>query len=427
MEDGQRNDVSKVFAGIDSAGLLDLVAAWYVKATRYINCNTSVRCAFVSTNSITQGEQVAVLWSWMLSNGMYIQFAHRTFCWSNEGKGVAAVHCVIIGFGKSNNLAKRIYDYADINGEPLVRKVSNINPYLADAANVVLTRRSKSICNAPEIGIGNKPIDGGLYLFTTEERDAFIAKEPKSAVLFRRWLGADEFLNGYERWCLLVGGREPAELRSMPLVMERINAVRELRLASKSAPTIKLAATPTRFHVEFMPAAPYMVIPEVSSERRDYIPLGYLLPDTLASNKLRLLPNAALWQFGILHSSMHMAWTRYTCGRLESRYQYSINIVYNNFPWPQDFGDKVKATIEVAAQAIIDARKLHPNATLADLYDPLTMPPELCKAHEANNRAVDKAYGYKGGNEDASRVAFLFKLYEEITSLLVTSVSKKKR
>ncbi len=437
MDDDQREDVRAVFEGIDNAGLLDFVAAWYVKAARYMKSvrpelveGHLPRCAFVSTNSITQGEQVGVLWGWMLAQGVHIHFAHRTFSWSNEARGKAAVHCVIVGFELEDRPGKLIFEYEDIRGEAHAVPATNINPYLVDAPDVVLPRRSNPICVVPEIGIGNKPIDDGNYLFTTEERDAFIAKEPASAKWFRRWLGADEFLNGYERWCLWLGDCPPAELRAMQEAMKRVQAVKAFRLASKSAPTQKLAETPTRFHVEFMPLAPYMVIPEVSSERREYIPLGYLTPETLASNKLRLLPVAELWQFGVLQSSMHMAWTRYTGGRLKSDFQYSISIVYNNYPWPESPAEAQRQAIEAAAQGVLDVRAQFTGSSLADLYDPLTMPPALLKAHQKLDAAVDKAYEANGGKKtyksDAERVAFLFELYQRYTSLLPADKPKRR-
>lgn len=266
-------------------------------------------------------------------------------------------------------------------------------------------------------------VKGANYLFTTEEKQAFIALEPASEKWFRRWLGADEFINRYERWCLWLGDASPTELRAMPEAMKRVQAVKAARLASKSSPTRKLADTPTRFHVENIPSKPYLAIPEVSSERREYIPLGYLTPETLASNKLRLLPEASLSQFGVLQSSMHMAWMRATCGRLESRYQYSIHIVYNNFPWPDFKPNQPQSpvkpggtAIEIAAQAVLDARAQFPDASLADLYDPLAMPAPLVRAHQALDRAVDAAYGYKGSTDDAARVAFLFGLYQQLTA-----------
>ena len=292
--------------------------------------------------------------------------------------------------------------------------------------NVVLTNRSKPICNVPEIGIGNKPIDGGHYLFTPEEKEGFLKKEPQAKPYFRRWLGADEFINGYERWCLWLGDCKPEQLRRMPEAMKRVDAVRQVRLASKSAPTRKIADTPTRFHVENIPTAAYMVIPEVSSERRVYIPLGFLTPDILSSNKLRILPSATLYQFGVLSSFMHMAWTRAVCGRLESRYQYSVSIVYNNFPWPEATPAQ-KEKIEVAAQAVLDARALFPQATLADLYDPLTMPPALLAAHRRLDAAVDAAYGRRSFDSESSRVAFLFDLYVKLTQPLVPVEPPKRK
>ena len=428
MDDAQRDDVRAVFAGIDNAGLLDFVAAWYVKAAAYLKSAPppsqplATRCAFVSTNSIIQGEQVGVLWGWLLAQGMHIQFAHRTFSWSNEARGKAAVHCVIVGFGLDNPAHKVIYEYEDIKGEPHALVAKNISPYLVDAPDVVLPRRSRPICPAPDIGIGNKPIDGGHYLFTTQERDAFIAKEPASAAWFRRWLGADEFLNGYERWCLWLGDCPPAELRAMPEALKRVQAVKAFRLASKSAPTQKLADMPTRFHVENMPGRPYLVLPEVSSERRLFIPFGFEQPDTLCSNLVKVAADATLFHFGVLSSTMHNAWVRATCGRLKSDFRYSKDIVYNNFPWPDAPADAQRHAIETAAQAVLDVRAQFPGSSLADLYDPLTMPPALLKAHHKLDAAVDKAYEASGGRKsyasDAERVTFLFARYQQLTSLL---------
>jgi len=547
MDETQREDTRLVFSGIDNAGLLDFVAAWYVKAAHYLrvdaparavqmpgahtlrflkspptsapptphvtgetrvkrgqenanegpnpigeigvrsqlrpesNAGTNTesrnwaltpnsplpatptfpahqtdpyspdntiqtRCAFVSTNSITQGEQVGVLWGWLLAQGIHIHFAHRTFRWSNEASGKAAVHCVIIGFGLQDLPGKVIFEYDDIRGEPHAVAATNINPYLVDAPNVVLPRRSSPICDVPEIGIGNKPIDDGNYLFTTEEKLAFIAAEPASEKWFRRWLGSIEFLNGYERWCLWLGDCPPGELRAMPLAMKRVQAVKTFRLASSSTPTQKLASVPTRFHVENMPQTPYLVLPEVSSERRPFIPFGFEQPTTFCSNLVKIAPNTTLYHFGVLSSTMHNAWVRATCGRLKSDYRYSKDIVYNNFPWPEfpesykenqplAHIDKGLIAIETAAQTVLDVRAKfqsgeHP-ATLADLYDPLTMPPELLKAHQKLDAAVDKAYEASGGKKsyksDAERVAFLFELYQKLTSLLPAEKSRPKR
>ncbi|NNM79388.1 MAG: DUF559 domain-containing protein [Gallionella sp.] len=436
--------------------------------------------AFVSTNSITQGEQVGILWGELLNKyHLHIHFAHRTFSWSNEARGVAAVHCVIIGFGAFDVAQKTIYEYEDIRGAAHAVAARNINPYLVDAPDVVLVNRQHPICDVPEIGIGNKPIDGGHYLFTPQEKAEFVAREPQAEKWMRRWIGADEFINGYERWCLWLGDCPPDALRKMPEAMKRIEAVRQTRLASKSAPTQKLAATPTRFHVENIPDAPYLVIPEVSSERRRFIPIGFMQPDTLSSNKVRILPNATLYHFGILTSTMHMAWMRYTTGRLKSDYQYSITIVYNNFPWPDlpsptgrgiegegttveygtdspsspalppaGEGSKRRAAIEAAAQAVLDARaqfmlpspasgrgvggegereSIANSASLADLYDPLTMPSALVKAHQQLDRAVDASYRKAAFANDAQRVEFLFERYQQLTSLLPVATAKPKR
>ncbi len=426
MDDAQRADTRAVFDGIANAGLLDFVAAWYVKATRYI-AGQPTRCAFVSTNSIVQGEQVGVLWGWLLSQGVKIHFAHRTFSWSNEARGKAAVHCVIVGFGLGEAAEKTIYEYADIRGEPHALPAANINPYLVDAPDVVLTRRSKPICPVPEIGIGSQPIDDGNYLFTTAERDAFLAREPKAKNYFHRWLGAVEFLNGHQRWCLWLGDCPPGELRAMPEAMARVEAVKKFRLASKRKQTLAAADFPAHFGTELIPTAPYLLIPEVSSERRSFIPIGFEQPTTFCSNLVRMLPNATLYHFAILTSTMHMAWVRSVCGRLESRYRYSAGIVYNNFPWPDKPSDKTRQAIEAAAQAVLDARAAFPGATLADLYDPLTMPPALLRAHQKLDAAVDRAYGKAGFKSDAERVAFLFERYQALTSLLPAARPKRGR
>ncbi len=414
LNDEQRTEMAGIFSGVKNAGLLDYVSAWYRKATDYMTHKPSIRAAFVSTNSITQGEQVGALWPDLLARGVSIHFAHRTFQWTSEARGKAAVHCVIIGFGLQDVSEKWIFEYDTPKAEPHAIRADTINPYLVDGVNVVLSNRSKPICDVPEIGIGNKPIDGGHYLFTTAERDAFILTEPNSAKWFRRWLGADEFLNGYERWCLWLGDCPPDELRRMPEAMKRVEAVKRFRLASKSAPTRKLADTPTRFHVENMPDNNYLLLPRVSSERRAFVPIGFICADTLTSDSALMTTGANIFHFGILTSSMHNAWMRAVAGRLESRYRYSAGIVYNNFPWPEP-ADKQRAAIETAAQAVLDARAHFPHATLADLYDPLTMPPELVKAHQALDKAVDAAYGVKGFASEAERVAFLFQRYAQLT------------
>lgn len=409
----QKADVNTIFPGWKNAGNLDYVCCWYKKAADIMQ-GTSVRSALVSTNSVSQGESVANLWKPLFDDGVHIDFAYRTFRWDSEAKIKAHVHCVIIGFSvAASSTPKKLFD-----GDRY-QVANNINGYLLDGENVFVESRSKPICNVPEIGIGNKPIDGGFYLFEKEEMEDFIKKEPSSKKYFRPWYGSREFINQKPRYCLWLGECTPAELKAMPHCMERVKAVREYRLASPSAGTVKLADKPTRFHVENMPKGHYVVIPEVSSEKRRYIPIGYLDDSKLCSNKLRLVPSATLFIFGVLESNVHMAWMRCVCGRLKSDYDYSIKIVYNNFPWPAPT-EQQKAKIEQTAQAILDARALYPDSSLADLYDDLTMPPELRKAHQANDRAVMDAFGFTKGTaartSESACVTELMKLYQQKVS-----------
>ena len=428
MSDAQRADAQAVFSGIGGGGLLDFVAAWYVKAARYANGvqapASAPACAFVSTNSISQGEQVGVLWGWLLAQGVKIHFAHRSFQWSNEARGNAAVHCVIVGFGIRDVAAKTIYEYDDIRGEPHAVAAANINPYLVDAPDVVLARRSRPICDVPAIGIGSQPIDDGNYLFTPEQKSAFLAAEPDAAPYFHRWIGSVEFINGVERWCLWLGDCPPAALRRMPNAMQRVQAVKTFRLASRRMQTVAAADRPAHFGTELIPRAPYLVIVKVSSERREFVPTGFIEASTFCSDLVFTLPDATRFHLGVLTSTMHNAWVRYTCGRLKSDFRYSASIVYNNFPWPEPPSAEQTAAIEAAAQGVLDARAAFPGATLADLYDPLTMPPALLEAHRKLDAAVDAAYGKKANafKSDAERVAFLFELYQRYTSLLPTAV-----
>ena len=348
MSESQKSDVLSVWGNTKNIGNADYVSCWYKKAADLIR-GTSTKCALVSTNSITQGEQVAIMWKPLFTQGLKIDFAYRTFRWDSESTEKAHVHCVIVGFSQKRDKGSGTRETGnqelgvrrqeagikfiiDEKGERRIAK--NINGYLLDAPDIFVESRGKPICDVPEIGIGNKPIDGGNYLFTQEEKDAFVKKEPRAEKYFKKWLGSDEFINRYCRWCLWLGDANPAEIVKIPLVMERVKAVREFRLKSKSAPTRKLAEKPTRFHVENMPKGNSVLIPEVSSEKRKYIPIGFITPDILCSNLVKLIPNASLFHFGILTSSVHMAWTRAVCGRLEMRYRYSKDIVYNNFPWP---------------------------------------------------------------------------------------------
>ncbi len=409
MGEAQKTDVNNVFPGWKNVGNLDYVCCWYKKAADLMK-DTAIRAALVSTNSVTQGESVSLLWKPLFESGVHIDFAHRTFRWDSEASSKAHVHCVIVGFSLAPNNAPRVI-YTD--GRPQV--VSNINGYLIDADDVFVDSRSKPLCDVPEIGIGNKPIDGGHYLFTEEEMQEFITKEPASREWFKPWYGSQEFINRKPRYCLWLGKCPPNILRKMPECMKRVESVRDFRLSSSSAGTVKLADKPTRFHVENMPEGTYILVPEVSSERRRYVPMGFMTPDVLCSNLVKIIPDASLYHFGILTSNVHMAWMRTVCGRLKSDYRYSKDIVYNNFPWPTPT-DAQKAKIEQTAQAILDARALYPDCSLADLYDEVTMPPELRKAHQQNDKAVMEAYGMPvRETTEASCVAELMRRYQELT------------
>ena len=410
MSPSQKSDLFFVFGSKwKNAGNLDYVACWYKKCADFIK-GTSVRVALVSTNSVSQGESVANLWKPLFADGVHFDFAHRTFRWDSEASIKAHVHCVIIGFSTApNSKPKVIYS----SERPQI--VRNINGYLLNAENIFVESRNKPLCDIPPIGIGNKPIDGGNYLFTEEQKDEFVKKEPLSEKWFRPWIGSDEFINRYYRYCLWLGDCPPNELRKMPECMKRVQAVREYRLSSPSAGTVKLADTPTRFHVENMPKSNYIVIPEVSSEKRKYVPMGFLSPEILCSNLVKIVSNATLYHFGVLTSNVHMAWMRAVCGRLETRYRYSKDIVYNNFPWPAPTEEQ-KAKIEQTAQAILDARALYPDSSFADLYDELTMPVELRRAHQQNDKAVMQAYGfdYKTMTESEC-VSELMKMYRTLS------------
>jgi hypothetical protein len=423
----QREDVQRVAGKVLNSGLLDYVTLWYFLAENYIR-GTAIRCAFVSTNSISQGEQVGILWSELFNHGVKIHFAHRTFAWQSEARGKAHVHVVIIGFGMHDTADKRIYEYQDITGEPSTIPATNIAPYLIEGGDITIQNRSRPLCDMPEIGIGNKPIDGGHYLFDDQQKREFLKLEPGAKKFFRPWIGSVEFLHGYHRWCLWLGDASPRELNELPECKKRIEAVRKYRLESKSKPTRELATTPTRFHVENFPKKRFLVLPEVSSEKRPYIPIGYLSPNIICSNLVKIIPNATLFHFGVLTSEMHMAWVRHVGGRLESRYRYSAKLVYNNFPWPMDAKPAQQAKVEECARHVLDMRKIHldKGSTLADLYDPLTMPAPLLKAHKALDRAVDRCYRAKPFGSERERVEYLFQLYEQMTSTLFAPRAMKK-
>jgi len=421
----QKRDHAANLAGIDGNGVLDFVANWYVKAAGYMHANPDIRTALVSTNSIVQGEQVGLLWSYLLRHGVRIHFAHRTFQWSNEARGVAAVHCVIIGFGLRDTSNKLLFDYFSPDAAPQRQEVSNINPYLADAANVVLHTRARPICDVPRMLWGNKPTDGGHFILTPDEKRSLLTREPAAEKLIRRYISGGDLLNRRERYCLWLADATPAELRALPSVLERVEAVRRFRSDSDAASTRSFAAHPTLFRQIAQPSTNYLAVPEVSSERRSWIPMAYLPPSVICSNTVQFIPGATLYQFGVLSSGMHMAWVRYVCGRMKSDFRYSNTIVYNNYPWPESPSTEQRAAVESAAQAVLHARERFPDSSLADLYDPLAMPRELFKAHEALDRAVEHAYG-KRFDSDARRMAFLFERYQKLTALFVEEAKLKR-
>lgn len=415
----QKTDMEAVFDGAPGAGVLDYVSAWYVRAAQFMAANPRIRSAFVSTNSICQGEQAAVLWrELMLRHKVRIHFAHRTFRWSSEARGKAAVHCVIVGFGLEDTGEKVLFDYETPESEPHALIVGRINPYLVDAPDVFLDNRRKPLCPVPEIVFGNMPNDGGHLLLTDEEKRGLIESEPGAERWIRPFLGADEFINGIPRWCLWLKGIAPNEMRTLPKVAARAGNVKSYRLASRRETTRKLAVVPGLFGEIRQPEMDYILIPSVSSEKREYIPIGFMKPEIIASNLVLMIPGATSYHIGVLTSLMHMAWVRHVCGRLKSDYRYSNSLVYNNFPWPEPTEAQRKA-VEAAAQEVLDARAKFPGSTLADLYDPVTMPPELAKAHAELDRAVDKAYGRTAFASEIERVAFLFDRYEKLTRPLL--------
>lgn len=412
----QREDILSLFVDekgkpYKTAGKLDYVAGWYWKAASMMHA-TEIKAALVSTNSITQGEQVAFMWEPLYQRfGIQIDFAYRTFRWDSEASLMAHVHCVIIGFSVNNIKSvqqKMIYD--GYNSYP----ASNINPYLIDANNLFIVSRTKSICEVPKMVKGSQPTDGGFLLLSPNEYDEVIARDAVAAKYLRQILGAEEYINNKKRYCLWLQGASPSDLRMSPFIKERLESVREFRLRSTKEATRKCADTPGLFQEIRQPQSEYIIIPRHSSENRKYIPLGFVIPEIIASDAVLIIPNASLFHFGVLESTVHMAWMRAVCGRLEMRYRYSAKVVYNNFPWPTPT-DAQKAKIEKTAQAILDARNLYPDCSLADLYDEVTMPPELRKAHQENDKAVMDAYGFNPRMSEPEIVAELFRLYQELT------------
>ena len=421
----QKADQHLVLMNIQARGVLDYVCNWYVRAANYIK-GTNISVGFVSTNSVTQGEQVGILWTELFSRyQVKILFAHRTFAWESEARGAAHVHVVIIGFGNIDRSTKQILDYESDPSKPTSNTVKNISPYLVEGADMALVNRSTPLSSVPKMIWGNKPTDGGFLILSPDERRALLSAEPGAAPWIRRYTGATEFLNHEKRYCLWLVEMTPNELRRLPEIRKRVDAVRDFRLASSAATTRAYAASPTIFRQIAQPKTEYLIIPLHTSETRRYIPIAFMPASVIASNACSIVPDAGVFHFAMLSSAMHMAWVRQVCGRIKSDFRYSSTLVYNNYPWPQSPTEKQTATVEAKAQAVLDARKAFPDSSLADLYDPVCMPPRLTKAHTALDRAVDACYRDKPFHSDRERVEFLFELYEKLTAPLTAGLDKK--
>ncbi len=424
MKAEQRAQITRLFGGIPGSGVLDYVTGWYRKASEYIK-GTGIKVAFVSTNSIVQGEQTGILWGHLRNHfDIKIHFAHRTFKWSNEARGNAAVFCVIVGFAAYDTPDKKIFEYEDIRGDAHEVKARNINPYLIDAPDILIEARGNPICQVPEIKFGNMPLDGGHLLLTDEERSEFLRKEPAAEKYLYPLVSAYEYLNGIKRWCLWLAEASPAEIHKMPEVLKRVDGVRKFRLSSIAPSTQKFAQFPAFFRDRNNPET-YILIPSTTSENRLYIPMGFFRRNHIPNNSCHIIPNGGLYHFGVIMSKMHMAWVNVVCGRLKGDYRYSKNIVYNNYPWPENPTKEQVAAIERAAQRVLDVRDEYQGSSLADLYDPLTMPTLLVGAHQALDRAVDLAYRPQPFQNDTKRMEYLFELYEKYLGSLFHT--KKKR
>lgn len=422
----QKADMEYMWSGVKGAGVLDYVTAWYAKAADYI-AGTTIVVGFVSTNSVTQGEQVGLLWKALFQRGVKIHFAHRTFPWESEARGKAHVHVVIVGFGAFDVGRKRIYEYDENSAQSTVSPATNISPYLIEGPDLTISLRSEPLCHVPEIVFGNMPNDGGHLILSDADRDELLRKAPSASKFVRPFLGAEEFLHGQTRWCLWLKDASPSELRRLPEVMERVEMVREQRRASKRPGTQELANTPTLFGEIRQPSTEYLLIPSVSSENRRYIPMGFMPCTVIGSNLVLFVPRATRYHFGALTSAMHMAWVRQVCGRLKSDYRYSNKLVYNNFPWPDQPTLKQCRAVEGAAEAVLDTRRKFPGSVLADLYDPLAMPAALVKAHGDLDRAVDLCYRPQPFQNERQRVEYLFALYEKLTAPLLPTGKKARR
>jgi hypothetical protein len=473
---GQRAQMARI-VGSKRGGSLDYVCAWFLKAGAYARAALAPspssrggeadaaiqslepgqdksgllrparndgagqagggkrpRIAFVSTNSITQGEQVAQLWPLLFGRcGLEIAFGHRTFEWMSDARGKAHVHCVIIGLTlrEDEPAEKRLFSYPTLRADPAESRHAALSPYLIDASglssrHLVVTERRKPFGDVPAMRMGSKIVDGGHLIFTDDERAEFLVREPNAAAYMCPLIGSLEYINGERRWILSLDGVSPSVLRAMPLVIQRLTAVKAYRLASKKTKTRELADYPTRFEVMTIPTSSFLVVPEVSSERREYVPVGWQKPPTIPSNLIHAVIGADRWDFALITSRMHMAWLREFGGRLKSDYRYSIGLVYNTFPWPEA-SEAAKGKLRALAQGVLDARAAHPGATLADLYDPLTMPPDLRRAHRALDEAVDRLYRAAPFASDRERVEHLFTRYERLTADLLTAAQRPKR
>jgi hypothetical protein len=426
MKQSQRDQIVKEFDNADGSGVLDYVTGWYIKSAKFIQ-GTKIKVAFVSTNSIVQGEQTSILWEPMISKyNVKIHFAHRTFKWSNEAKGNAAVYCVIIGFANFDTPNKSIFEYENIKGEAHEVKVKNINPYLVDAKDIVIKKRTTPLCNIPKMSFGNMPLDGGNLILSDEEKIEFLKVEPSAEKYILPLVSAHEFLNGKKRWCLWLVNAEPSEVKQLPEVIKRVEAVRKFRIDSVAPSTQKFADLPTLFRDRNRHDT-FIVVPRVSSENRPYIPFGFFDKNSIVSDTCMSIPNGNKYHFGVLMSKMHMAWVKYICGRLKSDFRYSKDIVYNNYPWPEYPNEKQSGVIEKATEKVLEVREQFPNSSLADLYSPLTMPPALVKAHNELDKAVDLAYRPQPFTSEANRMVFLFELYEKYTADLFTKEKPKKK
>ncbi len=421
----QKNDLKPITNSINGGGVLDYVTGWFIKAAKFIQ-NTNVKVAFVSTNSIVQGEQVGVLWNELLNQyKIKIHFAHKTFKWSNEAKNNAEVCIIIIGFANFDTKEKYIFDYQDTEGEPAISKVENINPYLMAGKDIVVVKRTKPICNVPEMQFGNMPNEGGNYIFDEQQLQEFLQKDLDAEKFMRPFLGSDEFIYSVKKYCLWLKNISPAELRKHREILKRVEKVKEIRLKSQRETTRNLANFPTLFGEIRQPDSDFLLIPRTTSEKRKYIPIGYISKNVIVASSCVFIADASLFIFGILTSKMHDVWTRQTCGRLGNGLRYSIQIVYNNFPFPKEISEKQKEKVEQAAQKILDIRKTFSENSLADLYDSLSMPTKLMKAHQELDKQVDLSYRSQPFNDENSRIEFLFALYTEYVAPLQAEIDKE--